>query len=83
MKIEFIDDYVEVYSPGGTSKIKIRKPKIPIISEGGEKTGELMSIKQQILSKTVIPDFGYSQNGMLYNKSSGWNLFYDYCKKEP
>ena len=32
---------------------------------------------------TVIPDFGYKDNGICYNDLGGWKLFYDFVKKEP
>ena len=52
-------DYVEIMSPEGQHRIKVRNPKIPIEVKGPEKYRELEQINNQILSMTVVPDFGY------------------------
>lgn len=82
--VEHPNDLIDIFSPGGQRKISIRKPKIPIKSTGKEKMSELQSLRKQIMSMTVVPDFGYEKSGMeFWEDVGGWKLFYDYVKKEP
>lgn len=51
----------EICSPSSKKKIKIRNPKIPIVSTY-QKRLELSHIEDMIESLSVVPDFGYPIN---------------------
>ena len=52
-----VEDGVEIMNHDGKKKIIVRNPKIPIQVSG--RHGELEEINKQIMSMTVVPDFGY------------------------
>lgn len=67
------------------SKMRIRNPRIPIEASGPDKLADLDRIQRQIEGLTVVPDFGYTEKIDIGEKQtlSGWQLLFDYFKKEP
>ncbi len=74
---------IEIKSHDGKNKITVRNPRIPIEASGQQKYSELQAINKQILSMTVVPDFGYQEKTMGDESVAGWRLLYDYVKKSP
>ena len=73
-----------MFTPGGKRSIAIRHARIPIKSFGEAKYEELSNISKQMLSMTVVPDFGEGYtNPPEFREFGGWKVFYDYIKKEP
>lgn len=77
------EGFIEITGHDGKNKITVRNSKIPIESSGPEKYSELEAINKQILSMTVVPDFGYQEKTMGDESVAGWRLLYDYVKKSP
>ena len=63
----------------------MRNPKIPIQQSGPQKYLELEELNKQILSMTVVPDFGYQERNVVDQAQNltGWKLLYDYVRKSP
>ena len=40
-------------------------------------------MNKQIMSMTVVPDFGYQEKTYGDESVAGWKLLYDYVKKNP
>lgn len=77
---------IEIYGHDGKNKITVRNSKIPIQQSGPHKYLELEELDKQILSMTVVPDFGYSEERTVVDQASnltGWKLLYDYVRKSP
>jgi hypothetical protein len=68
----------------GKNKITVRNSKIPIRDSGPSKYLELEDLNRQIMSMTVVPDFGYEQKNVVDQQNVfGWRLLYDYVRKSP
>jgi len=52
-------------SHDGKNKITVRNSKIPIKDLGPTKYLELEDLNKQIMSMTVVPDFGYQQKNIV------------------
>ena len=65
----------------GKNKITVKNPRIPITISG--KHGELEELTRQIMSMTVVPDFGYQEKSYGEESVAGWRLLFDYVKKSP
>ena len=76
-----VEDGVEIMNYDGKNKITVKNPRIPITISG--KHGELEEIHKQIMSMTVVPDFGYQEKTYGDESVAGWRLLYDYVKKSP
>lgn len=74
-----IEDGIEIMNYDGKNKITVRHPRIPIEVSGTH--GQLEELNKQIMSMTVVPDFGYQEKNYGDDSVSGWRLLYDYVKK--
>ena len=77
------DGIIEIMNHDGKNKITVRNPRIPIQVSGPQKYSELEELNKQILSMTVVPDFGYQEKTYGDESVAGWRLLYDYVKKSP
>ena len=76
-----VEDGIEIINYDGKNKITVKHPRIPIEVSGTH--GELEELTRQIMSMTVVPDFGYQEKNYGDDSVAGWRLLYDYVKKSP
>ena len=72
------DNYIDVHSPKGEKKIRVRFPthKTVRIQSNFVKRLELEHIEETMESLAVLPDFGYP-GMMLESEFKGWDHFVD------